>query len=91
MDDATRQGISVAFVQLPNAAAVESLLTDFKEGADKKLWLEIFHGEADGVRGLGKAPVAERLTPGHPPTRGIQLSRGIVIKIGHGTGFRIRD
>src|SRR5882672_12485416 len=90
MDDATRQGIFGAVVQLPDAAAVESLLADFEEGADQKLRLEIFDGEADGMRGLGKAPIAERLTPRHPPARGIQLGRGIVIKVGHRTAFRHR-
>src|SRR5580704_1160462 len=89
MDDATRQWIFGAVVQLPDAAAVESFLADFEEGADKKLRLEILDGEADGERGLGKAPVAERLTPGHAPARGIELSRGIVIKVGHRTGSEI--
>src|SRR5579862_6043091 len=89
MDDATRQGIFGAVVQLPDAAAVEPLLADFEVGTEQKLRLEIFDSEADGVRGLGKTPVAERLTPRHPPARGIQLSRGIVIKIGHRTGSEI--
>src|SRR5580704_8502446 len=89
MDDATRQGIFGAVVQLPNAAAVESLLADFEEGAEQKLRLEIFDGEAGSIRGLGEAPVTERLAPRHPPARGIQLSRGIVIEVGHRTGSKI--
>jgi hypothetical protein len=89
MDDAPRQGIFGAFVQLSDAAAVESLLADFKVGAEKKLRLEIFDGEADGVRGLRKAPIAKRLTSGHSPARGKQLSRRIIVKVGHRTVSKI--
>src|ERR1700733_12670802 len=89
-DGAPRQGIFGAFVQLPDAAAVESFLADFEVGAEQKLRLEIFDGEADGVRGLGKAPVAERLTARHAPARGIELRRGLVIEAGHRTGSKIK-
>src|ERR1700733_5955821 len=88
-DDAPLQRIFGAVVQLPDAAAVESFLADFEVGAEQKLRLEIFDGEADGVRSLGEAPVTERLTPRHPPARRIELRRGLVIEAGHRTGSKI--
>src|ERR1700684_140049 len=56
MDDATRQRIFGAVVQLPDAAAVESLLADFEVSAEQKLRLEVFDGEADGVSGCLPRP-----------------------------------
>jgi hypothetical protein len=51
------QRIASVLVQSAYAGAVEPLLVDFEEGADKKLGRKFLDGETNCIGGAGKSPV----------------------------------
>jgi hypothetical protein len=80
---ASAEGIFHAFVETADFVAAISLFIDFKKCADEALRRQVFDGETDGLRGLGKSPVLESLTPGRAPSRWKQLGFGVVIELSH--------
>jgi hypothetical protein len=77
------QGVVHTFIQTANSAAAVSRLVDFEAGAEKKLGGKLFHREADGIGGVSKPLVADRLPPGFTMATGKQFGRGIIIKSGY--------
>ena len=65
------QWIGFALVKLPDGAAVESVLFDFKVGAEKQLGWELLHRKSYGLGGRLESLVinrasAEALAPWRP-------------------------
>lgn len=83
---APRQRVFVAFIQSADSVAVEALLVDFEKGADQEIRRKLFYREADGLRGVRESSVSQRSVCWSPPSRAEQLSRGIIVKLGHRMG-----
>jgi hypothetical protein len=77
------QRIALTLVQSAYACAVESLLIDFEEGAEKKLGRQLLDGEANGISGAGKSPVSKTRTSGFPASCGEKLGFHAVIECSH--------
>src|SRR5262249_54317529 len=74
------QRIISAFVQTLNAVAVEAVVADLHPGSECANGGKLLDREADGLRGGGKATIAQRLlgaasAPGHE-----QFSRPVVVE-----------
>jgi hypothetical protein len=91
---ASGQRIFGALVQPANTITVESLLSNFQLGRQKKFGRQFLDRKADGVRGSGKSSVADRLA--HSAPRGEQphlardrrqLGFGAVIECDHLSNF----
>jgi hypothetical protein len=76
----TDQGIAYALIQATDCVAVVSLSVNFKIGSHQKLRRELLNRETDGVNGVSKTPISNRLPPGFPVAPGEQLRLDAKIK-----------
>src|ERR1700712_2101862 len=77
-----RQRVSAAFVELPDAIAVETLFLDLEVGAEQRIGGHFLHGKADRLGGGLKTLVANG-APGLATAAGKELRRSLVINITH--------
>src|ERR1700719_3155737 len=91
---ASGQRIFDALVQSANTITVESLLSNFQLGRQKKFGGQFLDRKADGVRGASKSSVPDRLAHSAPSGEQPHLARGrrqfrfgAVIECGHLSEF----